>query len=303
MNKFTILTYNNYVGIVTDALLLKNLIETKTNYNANINYIDNAIIDKSNVGIWIQNFNIELLNNFKKNIFFINEEWAGLHELNNLHLFDVVICKSKYAKKLLEPYCNVVHLPFISHDFYDPSIQRSNRFLHFMGKSIQKNTELVLKQDIPLTLIDPDNRYTDLHDGINHINSYQPTKEISNILNSHNMHVCISLYESWGHYLFEGLSTGAEIICSDIPAFKEQLDPSLVNFIPTTLNINTNYTYDSDNKNDTFPLRKSFYVDESIFKSTLQNFEPIGKNEERRRMFTNIIDKNSKNIVKFLVGL
>ena len=244
-----------------------------------------------------------MLNNFKKNIFFINEEWAGLYELNNLHLFDAVICKSKYAKKLLEPYCNAVHLPFISHDFYDPSIQRSNRFLHFMGKSIQKNTELVLKQDIPLTLIDPDNRYTDLHDGINHINSYQPTKEISNILNSHNMHVCISLYESWGHYLFEGLSTGAEIICSDIPAFKEQLDPSLVNFIPTALNINTNYMYDSDNKNDTFPIRKSFYVDESIFKSTLQNFEPIGKNEERRRMFTNIIDKNSKNIVKFLVGL
>lgn len=303
MNKFTILTYNNYVGIVTDALLLKNLIETKTHYKANINYIDSVNIDKSNVGIWIQNFNIELMNNFKKNIFFINEEWAGLHELNNLHLFDYVICKSKYAKKLLEPYCNAVYLPFISKDFYDSSIQRNNRFLHFMGKSIQKNTELVLKQNIPLTLIDPDNRYTDLHNGINHVNSYQPTNVISNILNSHNMHVCISLYESWGHYLFEGLSTGAEIICSDIPAFKEQLDPSLVHFIPTTLNINTNYMYDSDNTNNTFPLRKSFYVDEFVFKSKLDNFEPIGKNDDRRNMFKQIINNNSNNIVKFLVGL
>jgi len=303
MNKYTILTYNNYVGIVTDALLLKNLIETKTHYKANINYTNDVNIDKSNVGIWIQNFNIELMNNFKKNIFFINEEWAGLHELNNLHLFDYVICKSKYAKKLLEPYCNAVYLPFISNDFYDPSIQRNNRFLHFMGKSIQKNTELVLKHDVPLTLIDPDNRYTDLHNGINHVNSYQPTNMISNILNSHNMHVCISLYESWGHYLFEGLSTGAEIICSDIPSFKEQLDPSLVHFIPTTLNINTNYMYNSDNMSNTFPLRKSFYVDEFVFKSKLQYFEPIGKNIERRNMFKNIVDTHSKNIIKFLVGL
>jgi hypothetical protein len=114
------------------------------------------------------------------------------------------------------------------------------------------------------------------------------------------MHVCISLYESWGHYLFEGLSTGAEIICSDIPAFKEQLDPSLVNFIPTTLNINTDYMYDSDNTNGTFPLRKSFYVDESIFRSTLQNFKPIEKSEERRKLFNHIISRNSQQLIQFL---
>ncbi len=303
MNKFTILTYNNYVGIVTDAILLKNLIETKTQYNANINYINDVNIDKANIGIWIQNFNIELLNNFKKNIFFINEEWAGVHELNNLHLFDYVICKSKYAKKILKPYCNVIYMPFISHNFYNSSIQRNNKFLHFMGKSIQKNTELVLKQNIALTLIDSDNRYTNLRGNINHINSYQPTNVISNILNSHNIHICISLYESWGHYLFEGLSTGAEIICSDIPSFREQLDPSLVHFIPNNLNANINYMYDSDNQNNTFPLRKSFYTNEFLFKCKLDNFEPIGKNNERRNMFNNIIDKNSTNIIKFLINL
>lgn len=302
MTRFTILTYNNYVGIVTDAILLKNLIESNTRYKAKISYIDDKNIEESNVGIWIQNFNIELLNKFKHNIFFINEEWSGHHELSHLHLFDAVICKSKYAKKLLEPYCNAVYLPFISHNFYDSTIVRDNRFLHFMGKSIQKNTELVLKQNIPITLIDPGNRYTDLHNGIKHINSYQPTQEISNILNSHNTHICISLYESWGHYLFEGLSTGAEIICSDIPAFSEQLDPTLVHFIPTSEKINVEYMYNSDNLNNTFPIRKSFFVDESNFQDKLVNFDPIGKSEERRFMFNYIIEKNSKSIVRFLIN-
>lgn len=303
MTRFTILTYNNYVGIVTDAILLKNLIETQTNYKAKISYIDDKHIDESSVAIWIQNFNVELLNKFKKNIFFINEEWAGHHELNHLHLFDAIICKSKYAKKLLEPYCNAVYLPFVSHNLYDPTIERNDRFLHFMGKSIQKNTELILKQNVPLTLIDPNNRYLDLHNSIKHINSYQPTQEISNILNSHNAHICISLYESWGHYLFEGLSTGAEIICSDIPAFSEQLDPSLIHFIPTTEKINMEYMYNSDNKSNTFPIRKSFYVNELMFKNKLENFEHIGKNEERRKMFGDIIDKNSKSIIRFLLNL
>lgn len=301
MNRFTILTYNNYVGIVTDAILLKNLIENKTGHKAKISYIDSVNIDKSDVAIWIQNFNVDLLNKFKKNIFFINEEWAGNHELSHLHLFDAVICKSKYAKKLLEPYCNAVCLPFISHDFYDSNIVRTNDFLHFMGKSIQKNTELVLKQHVPLTLIDPNNRYTDLHNNIKHINSYQPTQEISNILNKHNTHVCISLYESWGHYLFEGLSTGAEIICSETPVFVEQLDPSLVHFIPSVEKVDNTYTYNLDNKDNTFSIRKSFYVDEHLFQSKVENFEPINKHSERRLLFKHIIETNSKNIVKFLL--
>jgi len=299
MTRFTILTYNNYVGIVTDAILLKNLIESNTHYKAKISYIDDKNIEESSVGIWIQNFNVELLNKFKHNIFFINEEWASHHELSHLNLFDTVICKSKYAKKLLEPYYNVVYLPFISHNFYDSTIARDNQFLHFLGKSIQKNTELVLKQNVPLTLIDPGNRYTDLHNGIKHINSYQPTQEISNILNSHNTHICISLYESWGHYLFEGLSTGAEIICSDIPVFRENLDPDLVHFLPTIEKIDKSYLYCSDNKNNIFPLRKSFFIDESTFKYKLQNFIPIGKNRERRFLFKQIVDKNKKDTLYF----
>jgi len=300
--KFKVLTYDNKVGIVTDAELLTSLIKNNITPSVTMEFIDKFIKTDCDIGIWIQNFDINVLNNFKKNIFFINEEWAGPIELNNLHCFDYVVCKSAYAKKLLSVYCNVIHLPFISRDYYNVNIRKQNKLLHFAGKSIQKNTEVILQQHVPITLIDSHNRYKP-NLNFNHINTYQSNEQINNLLNSHNIHICCSLYESWGHYLFEGLSTGAEIICSDIPVFKEQLDPNLVHFIPTTEYFDEKYSYCSDNKHNLYKFRKYFFVDKIYIKYKIENFEPIGKNKDRRLLFEDIITKNKKNLISFLSNI
>lgn len=301
MIKFKILTYNNGVGIVTDAILLKKLIEKNISHSVDVVFVGEDNIESSDVGIWIQNFNIEHLNKFKKNIFFINEEWCGDHELNNLHLFDYVVCKTEYAKKLLKDYKNVICLPFISKDYY-LDILRQNKYLHFAGRSIQKNTELILKQSTPITVIDPYKLHT-VPDRFVHINRYQTTEELYTLLNEHNIHICTSLYESWGHYLYEGLSTGNEIICSNIPAFSEQLDPDLVHFIPTVIKFDETYYFDRQNENSNFKLRKSFYVNKCELENKLEDFKPIGKNNERRKLFKYIIDKNSKKLIEFFNSL
>ena len=300
--RFNILTYNNGVGIVTDAILLKDLIYNNISEQVEVKFVGEHSIETADVGIWIQNFDINLLNLFKKNIFFINEEWAGINELSNLHLFDYVVCKSKYAQTLLKSYCNVIYIPFISRNFYSPVVERRNQFLHFVGKSIQKNTELVLSLKNQLTLIDPYNRYK-VCKNVNHINEYQSTDQLVNLLNSHNIHICCSLYESWGHYLYEGLSTGNEIICSDIPAFTENLDPDLVQFVPTKINLDYTYSFDKQNQNGGFPIRQSFHIEQQHLKDIIDNFEPIGKNEERRKLFKNIIDKNSGKLIEFFKNL
>jgi hypothetical protein len=167
-----------------------------------------------------------------------------------------------------------------------------------MGRSIQKNTELVLEQELPITLIDPYYRYSPKNN-ISHVNTYQSTNQIITLLNSHSTHICISLYESWGHYLFEGLSTGSEIICSDIPVFKEQLDTSLVHMLPTSKNINLQYLFDNDNVSNLYPLRQSFYVDPMEFKNKLKTFDPIGKNKQRREMYLDIMSRNQTNLLNF----
>ena len=299
---FNVLTYNNGVGIVTDAELLTSLIKNYITVDVEMTFIDKFNKNNYDVGIWIQNFDINLLNCFKTNVFFINEEWAGINELSNLHLFDYVICKSEYAKNLLTPYCTTMFFPFISKDYYDPSIIKNNSTLHFAGRSIQKNTELVLSTTNKLTLIDPYNRYR-VNNDIKHINTYQSSGQLSQLLNSHTSHICCSLYESWGHYLYEGLSTGAEIICSNIPTFKEQLDPDLVHFIPTIEKVDLKYDYDADNINKKFPLRKSFYVDTDIYNDTINCLNKKGSTEKRRFLFKHIMDTNSKLLINFFKNI
>jgi len=300
--RFNILTYNNGVGIVTDAILLKDLIYDNISEQVDVKFVGEQNLETSDVGIWIQNYDINLLNLFKKNIFFINEEWAGINELSNLHLFDYVICKSEYAQTLLKTYCNAIYIPFISRNFYNPTVHRQNQFLHFVGRSIQKNTELVLSLKNELTLIDPYNRYK-VRENVNHINVYQSTDQLVNLLNSHNIHICCSLYESWGHYLYEGLSTGAEIICSNIPAFKEHLDPNLVHFIPTIEKNDNFYFYCEDICDNKFPLRKSFFINQQSFQNVIENFKPIGKCEHRRKFFDHIIYENKNKLIYFLSNL
>ena len=70
--------------------------------------------------------------------------------------------------------------------------------------------------------------------------------------------------------------------------------------LQTKENKNMEYMFDKDNINNIFPLRKSFYVDENEFINTINSFSAIGKAEERRKLFNDIIDKNSKTLIEFL---
>lgn len=292
--KFNILTNNNGVGIVTDAFILKDIIKKNISLDVEIKFINESIIENSDVGIWIQNYYLHLLEKFKINIFFINEEWFD-YPIDDLKKFDYVVCKSKYTYNIFKNYCLAIYIPFVSKNFYDGSISKCTKFLHFVGRSMQKNTELVLKQNIPITLIDSYNRYNPNKKFV-HVNTYQTHEQLNYLLNSHSVHICCSLYESWGHYLFEGLSTGAEIICSDIPVFKEQLDPNLVHFIPTREKIDDSYPYCLNNKNNLYKFRKAFFIDEIYLKNKLENFEPIGKLNERIKLFNQIYNTGFNSI-------
>ena len=44
-------------------------------------------------------------------------------------------------------------------------------------------------------------------------------------------------------------------------------------------------------------------MEQQHLKDIIDNFEPIGKNEERRKLFKNIIDKNSGKLIEFLKNL
>jgi len=201
--------YNNAVGERKDFELilaaLKNICkiivfdETTTLESSYINGVKNYIFDENtndtiiDVGIFSNVFyKPNLMENIKTKILILNEEWLYHQNLADVSNYDYVVVKSQYAKKLVSPFSkNVKILYFWSIDRYDSSIQEQKKQLHLAGLSIQKGTEsLVHKKNI--TVVDASDRFNG--SACNYINHYLSEDEINTYMNSHNLHICPSLY-------------------------------------------------------------------------------------------------------------
>ena len=291
MLKINVYYWNNGVGIVNDAILLKTVLK---DYDVKLYDMSiNTISRPSDLGIFIQNIWTEQIDKNKKNVYIVNEEWLNDEEKSCLNRFNYIFTKSSYAKSLLDPHHkNVINTGFFSLDrYFFP--KNTNEILHFKGKSIQKNTELVK--------------------GLNYVNTldsninYLSDNDITYNLNNHDIHICCSLYEAWGHYLWEAMSCGKLIICSEIPVFKEYLDPNLVKFIPIKDVCNHNINYEFLNTND-YKLRTGYIADVVKFKETLKDknvlLEFQKKNSEKIRSYFLQVNKTNKetflNTIKFI---
>lgn len=291
MYKINVYYWNNGVGIVSDAILLKTILK---NYDIKLYDMSiNTICRPSDLGIFIQNIWTEQIDKNKKNVYIVNEEWLNDEEKLCLNRFNYIFVKSSYAKTLIDSYHkNVINTGFFSLDrYFFP--RNTNKILHFKGKSIQKNTELVSKYSY-INIIDSEQNYLSENDIIYN-------------LNNHDIHICCSLYESWGHYLWEAMSCGKLIICSEIPVFKEYLDPSLVKFISTKNICSNNINYQFLNTND-YKLRKGYIVCKNEFKELMYNqkelFEIQKKNSDKiRNYFIHINNQNKKKFLKVINSL
>jgi glycosyltransferase involved in cell wall biosynthesis len=61
-----------------------------------------------------------------------------------------------------------------------------------------------------------------------------PFADIVTHLNRHQIHICPSRAESWGHYITEGLSTGAAVITTDASPMNEHVRPDWGWLLPST---------------------------------------------------------------------
>jgi len=290
--KINIYYWNNGVGLVNDSILIKCILK---DYDV-ITYdllgkLSN--IRKCDIGIHIQNFKLKYLDRNKINILMINEEWTTECDIFNINQLDYIFTKSTHAKLLLNQYHkNVINTTFFSLDrYYFPS--HTDKFLHFKGKSIQKNTELIKNIDY-IKILDSNV-------------DYLSDNEITNNLNTHDIHICCSLYEGWGHYLWEAMSCGKLVICSEIPVFKEYLDPNLVIFIPTEKIVKFDKNHQFLNQTE-YPLREGHFINERIFNEVLENkeylFEFQKNNKDNiKNYFLEVTNKNKYNFLKIINNL
>lgn len=276
--------WNNGVGVVNHSRLMKSLLHEYDVVEYDIS-IKNEY-RKGDLGIFIQNILPDQFENNKKNVYIVCEEWLTEFELKFINEFDSVFVHSNYAKKLLVSYHrNVFNIGFFSLDrYFFP--KNTKKILHFKGKSIQKNYELVYNFKDVINIIDSEQNYLN-------------ENEVIQNLNSHDIHICCSLYESWGHYLWEALSCGKLVICSEIPVFKEYLDCNLVKFVSTDKIVKFDSINRFLNKTD-YPFRTGYFVNNIEFKKYIDNREELfqfqQKNKENiRNYFLDVTNKN-KNI-------
>lgn len=335
--------YNNAVGERKDFELildsLKNICkiivfdESNCAESSYINGVKNYLFDEDtnqtiiDVGIFSNVFyNPNCMENIKTKILILNEEWLQYQNLADVSNYDHVIVKSQYAKKLVSPFNrNVKTLYFWSIDRYDSSIQEQKKQLHLAGLSIQKGTESVVNRK-NITVIDASNRFAG--SACNYINHYLSEEEVNTYMNSHNLHICPSLYEAHGHYMFEGLSCGKSIICTRIPVWEECLDPDMVNFIDVyETEINTSdymkeyiktyhapisdskYQFISDirykhyQRANKFPLRKAFIFEEEELDEKIKKHKNDKFSEKRRNYCLDLYEKRKKEFQNFIVDL
>jgi len=284
--KINLYYWNNGVGVVNDSILIKNVLHEYDVIAYDISKKNNY--RNSDLGIFIQNIQADQLSNNKKNILVINEEWLNPDEILFLKQFDHLIVKSKYAKDLLsKEHPSIIQTGFFSIDrYFFP--KNTGNILHFKGKSVQKNTELVNKYN-SIKILDSEIEYL-------------TENQVVENLNSHDIHICCSLYEGWGHYLWEALSCGKLVICSEIPVFMEYLDPKLVKFISTKGVYKKVIGYEFLDTKIYYKYRQGYFVDKINFDEILNNkeelFEFQKKNCDKIRQYFLHVNKTNKE--KFL---
>ena len=306
--------WDNGVGVKVDASLIKecldaefdcSLFDFSISQNDNNNYFDYTPEVQYDIGIFIQNFQPNLLTRNKINVFIVNEEWLTCKEASSLSDFDYVIVKNKFAKKLLEGlHSNINVLYFWSRDLYDSHYNKykNNNIIHFAGKSIQKNTECLLN-NTNVHIFDSTGRYKDVRTEFYYTEYISDTK-LSRVFNTSDTHICPSLYEAHGHYMFEGMLCDKKVIASKIPVWEEQIDPDYLIFLETKPGIIINEEYEflnsnNDSESTKFPFRRGFIVDSSDLEDKIAS-----KNYKKpRKYLTNLFNTNKNNFLEFFKNI
>ena len=244
-----IVARSNGVGLDRDVSLVKNILQNSG--------FDVVVSDYKGVSMWRAFFGTRK-NIFKANIFMerVFPRWLGSADMNILipnqerfprrHLrllkkVDAVFTKSKHAREVFTKYHGqVIFTGFTSENIFEESVARKpGSFLHLAGKSSLKGTDAVLRiwgrhPEWPrLTLVQSKKKRTEhTPENVDRLSHYLSKEDLKQVMNEHEVHLCPSLSEGWGHYIAEALSCGACIVTTDAAPMNELVTTSRGILIP-----------------------------------------------------------------------
>lgn len=224
----TLVSRNNGVGLSTDMALLTNLF---TGAGHRVHRVDWRVprIARCDVVVFLELFNPNLVKFASKSVGIFNQEWFLPQWRPWVRNLTQIWAKSSAAAGIFgEMNPRTYYTGFLTRDMYEPGVRRAKKVLHMQGHSQDKNTGRVLETwaafgDLPpLTLISHTTK--NVPKGVVRM-SRIAERHLRTVLNEHDIHLCPSRVEGWGHYITEAVSTGAYTITTDMSPMNEHVLP------------------------------------------------------------------------------
>ena len=243
-----LITYNNGYGLTRDLQLFATLIKKHLpkGVEADMKFSDfyDYNIRGADANIFLEIPSYILMPYAPLNILVPNQEWFYKTWIPYVGQLDLIWTKSQYATNIFQSLMtesqgsgSVKYLGWESSNYYEGDSDwvdisenpHSDRWLHVCGKSIYKQTQVIIDSWLPhyhtLEIIysprDVKNLVTRDLSNIVYITTRVSQEELIHKMNTRKVHLCPSETEGFGHYLHEAMSVGAFIISTDGPPMNE----------------------------------------------------------------------------------
>lgn len=234
--------YHTSIGLKNDALMLKEALSLNNKdvilleYNEQSLYARNIIDDSDQQLFDLQFFMEHIHHKYYKqsniNVYVPNIEFMNTFDVQFVNTMTYIWAKTNTAYRILKtkfPKKEIILTEWTSIDRFLPIVKTYQSFLHIRGCSRFKNTEIVLAAWIrhpewpPITIIQHNSNMNgnidipldsiSLKPNITLIQRNVSEEELNKLMNTHNIHICPSTQEGFGHYINEARSCRA-VVCT-----------------------------------------------------------------------------------------
>lgn len=229
--RINILACSNGVGITRDISIISNVLSSAGHDVESNHTYRFRPTHRYDINIHLERFNPRIFDVADKNVLIPNQEWYERSWLDFLSGFDCVFAKTRFAEKIFKDLgCKTEFIGFTSEDRYDPSIPKDQfHWIHIAGKSIQKQTETVIRTwaqnpGFPHLVIIQDPKFwrpRTLLKNVTFMIDHIPETVLKCLQNSSFVHVCPSETEGFGHYIVEAMSAQCLVMTTGAPPMNE----------------------------------------------------------------------------------
>lgn len=238
MRTVNLVSRDNGVGLTTDMDLLQAML-TAHGYDVQRVGWQDRTMRRCDVVIFLELFNPRLMRYARKSVGVFNLEWFLPRWRSYLPRISQLWAKSFNAHEtFLSMRLRSYLTGFMTRDLLNESVPQGLTCLHLKGHSNLKNTPAVIdawaaNPDLPPLTIISETPIPYPPPGITVLPRVDHATLVQQ-LNTHQIHVCPSRAEGWGHYITEGMSARAVVVTTDAPPMNEHVRPEWGVLLPPT---------------------------------------------------------------------